>query len=89
MRMFVKMVAVAAATLIIAPTLVEPADAGGVRKKRQRVVQYQPPGETVARSYRNPMAENGYTGYYENILSNVPFGSQVWWRVYDSYPKGR
>jgi hypothetical protein len=35
------------------------------------------------------LAANGYTGYYERILDKVPFGSQLWWRVYESQPKGR
>jgi hypothetical protein len=35
------------------------------------------------------LAANGYTGYYEHVLDKVPFGSQLWWRVYDSQPKGR
>jgi hypothetical protein len=35
------------------------------------------------------MAANGYAGYYEHILDKVPFGSQLWWRVYESQPKGR
>ena len=35
------------------------------------------------------LAANGYAGYYEHILDKVPFGSQLWWRVYESQPKGR
>jgi len=35
------------------------------------------------------MAVNGYDGYYEHILDKVPVGSQPWWRVYESQPKGR
>ena len=34
-------------------------------------------------------ATNGDSGYYEHILDKVPFGSQLWWRVYESQPKGR
>jgi hypothetical protein len=29
----------------------------------------------------NPLAANGYTGYYERVLDRVPYGSQLWWRV--------
>jgi hypothetical protein len=36
-----------------------------------------------------PSAVDGYTGYYEHILDKVPFGSQLWWRIYESQPKGR
>jgi len=35
----------------------------------------------------NPLAANGYTGYYERVLDRVPYGSQLWWRVYHSYPR--
>ena len=38
---------------------------------------------------RRALAANGYAGYYEHILDKVPFGSQLWWRVYESQPKGR
>ena len=46
----------------------------------------------IARRAASPersMAANGYAGYYEHILDKVPFGSQLWWRVYESQPKGR
>jgi hypothetical protein len=33
------------------------------------------------------MAANGYSGYYERVLDKVPYGSQLWWRVYDSIPR--
>jgi len=35
------------------------------------------------------LAANGDSGYYEHILDKVPFGSQLWWRAYESQPKGR
>ena len=35
----------------------------------------------------NPLAANGYSGYYERVLDRVPYGSQLWWRVYHSYPR--
>jgi hypothetical protein len=35
------------------------------------------------------LAANGYSGYYERVLGKVPFGSQLWWRVYESQPRGR
>jgi hypothetical protein len=35
----------------------------------------------------NRLEANGYTGYYERILNRVPYGSQLWWRVYHSYPR--
>ena len=37
---------------------------------------------------RNPMAENGYVGYYERVENRVPFGSKLWWDVYSSMPRG-
>ena len=37
--------------------------------------------ETGQRGYGNPMAANGYRGYYEHVLDKVPYGSQLWWRV--------
>jgi hypothetical protein len=35
----------------------------------------------------NRLAANGYTGYYERVLERGPYGSQLWWRVYHSYPR--
>lgn len=35
----------------------------------------------------SPLAANGYTGYHERVLDRVPYGSQLWWRVYHSYPR--
>jgi len=35
----------------------------------------------------NPLAANGYSGYYERVLDRVPYGSELWWRVYHSYPR--
>jgi hypothetical protein len=68
---------------------VSQADAAGARKKRPHVAVPGRHFAASAPSARNPMAQNGYNGYYENILDKAPFGSQLWWRVYDSYPKGR
>lgn len=42
-----------------------------------------------ARPAVSPLAANGYNGYYEHVLDRVPFGSQLWWRVYDGMPKSR
>ena len=58
------------------------ADAAAAKKKR-------PHSGAYAQSAGNPLAANGYTGYYERVLDRVPYGSQLWWRVYDSMPKGR
>ena len=58
------------------------ADAAPVKRKRPHHTS-----DVVHSS--NRMAENGYSGYYERVLDRVPFGSQLWWRVYDSMPKGR
>ena len=55
-----------------------PADAAA----RKRI---QPASEIGMRA--NPLAANGYTGYYERVLDRVPYGSQLWWRVYHSYPR--
>ena len=86
MSKLVKIVAVVAAGVALTASLPDQADAGGARKKRPPVAEYSKPVEAGTPSYRNPMAQNGY---YENILDRAPFGSQLWWRVYDSYPKGR
>jgi len=55
-----------------------PADAAARKKTR-------PTSEMSMRA--NPQAANGYTGYYERVLDRVPYGSQLWWRVYHSYPR--
>jgi len=77
-----KTISISLAALALATGLSGQADAATPRKKRPPVVQ-------SGASYSNPLAANGYTGYYERVLDKVPFGSQLWWRVYDSYPKGR
>ena len=89
MDKLMKFVAVAAAGVALTASLPDQADAGGARKKRMRVAEYSKPLEAGTRGYRNPMAENGYNGYYERVLEKVPFGSPIWWRVWESYPKGR
>jgi hypothetical protein len=38
---------------------------------------------------RRSLAAHDDGGYYEQILDKVPFGSQRWWRIYESQPKGR
>jgi len=55
-----------------------PADAAARKKTR-------PTSEMGMRA--DPLAANGYTGYYERVLNRVPYGSQLWWRVYHSYPR--
>ena len=55
-----------------------PADAAARKKTR-------PTSEMHMRA--NPLAANGYTGYYERVLNRVPYGSQLSWRVYHSYPR--
>jgi len=55
-----------------------PADAAARKKTR-------PTSEMSTRA--NRLAANGYTGYYERVLDRVPYGSQLWWRVYHSYPR--
>jgi len=55
-----------------------PADAAARKKTR-------PTSEIGMRA--DPQAANGYTGYYERVLNRVPYGSQLWWRVYHSYPR--
>jgi hypothetical protein len=70
------------AVTIMAPLLVliqaGPAHAASRKKAR-------PTSEISMRA--NPLAANGYTGYYERVLDRVPYGSQLWWRVYHSYPR--
>ena len=67
--------------LMLAAALSGQAGAATAKKKRLHGQHGEP--------YANPLAANGYAGYYERVLDKVPFGSQLWWRVYDSQPKGR
>ena len=60
-----------------------PATAAARKKSQPRAYHYT--SETSMRA--NPLAANGYTGYYERVLDRVPYGSQLWWRVYHSYPR--
>jgi hypothetical protein len=77
-----------ASAVAFVPTVSQAGDAGA-RQKRQHVAVSRKHVAAGTSAPRNPMAQNGYNGYYENILDKAPFGSQLWWRVYDSYPKGR
>ena len=69
-----------AAIMVLLLVLIQagPADAASRKKTR-------PTSEISMRD--NPLAANGYTGYYERVLDRVPYGSQLWWRVYHSYPR--
>ena len=69
-------------TVVLGAGLVGEASAAGLKRKRSPAVAYE-------RAAGTPLAANGYTGYYERVLDRVPYGSQLWWRVYDSMPKGR
>jgi len=60
--------------------LIQPGPADAADRKKTR-----PISEMGMRA--NPQAANGYTGYYERVLDRVPYGSQLWWRVYHSYPR--
>jgi hypothetical protein len=49
-------------------------------------------GAGIARQTAMPgraLAGVGHDGYYEQILDKAPFGSQLWWRIYEAQPKGR
>jgi hypothetical protein len=61
--------------------------ADAATRKKMRLHAHQYANETSQHGYSNPMAANGYSGYYERILDKVPYGSQLWWRVYHSYPR--
>jgi len=76
----------------IAASLVLPMLAVGLAGNGMAAPHKKRADAPIARLTATPersMAANGYTGYYEHILDKVPFGSQLWWRVYDSQPKGR
>jgi hypothetical protein len=68
---------------LLALSRAEPADAAVRNKPRPHA--YHPTNEISMRA--SPLAANGYTGYYERVLNRVPYGSQLWWRVYHSYPR--
>jgi hypothetical protein len=79
---------VAAFSLLVLPlafAFAGDADAAVVKKSKR--LQASPVPAARAQS-RNPMAENGYSGYYERIEDRVPFGSKIWWDVYSSMPRG-
>jgi hypothetical protein len=78
----------AAACLLLLPlasAFAGDADAAGVRKSRRPQAS---PAPAVRAPSRDPMAQNGYSGYYERIEDRVPFGSRIWWDVYTSMPRG-
>jgi hypothetical protein len=74
-----------ACLIIMVPllALAKPADAAVRNKPRPHA--YHHTNEISMRA--SPLAANGYTGYYERVLNRVPYGSQLWWRVYHSYPR--
>jgi hypothetical protein len=76
----------------IAAWLVVPALVVGLASKAKAGPHKKRLDAGIARHAAMParsLASNGESGYYEHILDKVPFGSQLWWRVYDSQPKGR
>ena len=77
-----KRIFVALLALVLVAGLTGQAGAGTLKKKRLAVA-------TSGEGRGTPLAANGYSGYYERLLDKVPFGSQLWWRVYDSQPRGR
>jgi hypothetical protein len=88
MKVFSALLAVAMA-IVPAVSVASQAEASGARTKRPHLAVHRKHLAASPASYRNPMAANDYDGYYERVLDRVPFGSKIWWRVYDSYPKGR
>lgn len=70
--------------VVLAAALAVPAEAASSRKGKRL---QSSPAAAPAQS-GNPMARNGYSGYYERIEDRVPFGSKVWWDVYNSMPRG-
>ena len=60
-----------------------PACAAGRKKPRPHAPHYT----SEIRVRANPLAANGYSSYYERVLERVPYGTQLWWRVYHSYPR--
>ena len=68
---------------VIALDQVGRADAATSKKTPLYAKRYIKPNETSLRG--NPTAAN--SGYHERILDRVPFGTQLWWRVYHSYPR--
>ena len=76
----------------IAASLAVPALVVGLASKAKAGPHKKRVEAGIARHAAMParsLAMNGESGYYEHILDKVPFGSQLWWRVYDSQPKGR
>lgn len=80
-----KRIVVSLIVLLLAAGWLGQAGAATVKKKRVHVGQTGQSREP----HSDPLAANGYAGYNEQVLDKVPFGSQLWWRVYDSQPKGR
>jgi hypothetical protein len=79
---------VAATTLLVVALAVgTAADADAASTKRSKRAQTSPVA-TPSTQARDPMAQNGYSGYYQRIEDKVPFGSKLWWDVYSSMPRG-
>jgi hypothetical protein len=41
------------------------------------------------RAPRTPVTASGGNGYQERLLEKVPFGSPVWWQIYEGEPLGK
>ena len=41
------------------------------------------------REPRSPVRASGGNGYQERLLDKVPFGSPVWWQIYEGEPLGK
>ena len=82
MRIILTCLASIVVPLLTLSQVAAPADAATRKETRLHAHRYA--NEISLRG--NRMAANGY-GYHERILDRVPFGTQLWWRVYHSYPR--
>jgi hypothetical protein len=61
------------------------ADAGAKPKKKKRYYS-APSAQNYEKRYYHDgqsMRDDDYAGYYEHRLDKVPFGSRLWWKVYE------
>jgi len=76
-----------ACTLALAPasSVAGQAEAPG-EKTQPHVTRHIKPGAAGTRGYRKPITANGGSGYHERLLNKVPFGSPLWWQIYEGEP---
>ena len=83
-----KIIVTSLVALSLVAGLAGQADAARHKKKRLHTSHHSMPYRARTYGYRGPAASDSPDGYYEHVLDKVPFGSKLWWSIYDEHSGG-